>query len=363
MIKKAFVSGQMGQALFWEEDRLRVIDAGNIHESRECSPFEETLFFNGNVEIDFIEDIALEALREDLFKKKSCFDGLNGAIGGLDKKLPKETRVLSMQRAETLYEDNEVAGFIKARLFGNAVPYSADLLGAVKLSGKMNCPNMHILYGTLAKGKDNLENLLDFFRSVITDMSLEKSFVELKNIFVKEGYLAQLFMDIVARLNGDSGKINYSVKFPASISENHPYIAIIFEKMKFFTSVINIRNDIKGLAQEVATIIVTTGVEELAGFSLKKLEEITGVEEDAIRSSFVKHYDFPLDEFILRTRMHHAAEFVMNSPHLNDKEISEKIGLKDFESLKSLCKEFFGTSLHRIRENFLKARSVEKTVA
>ena len=85
MIEKAFVSGKIAQAIFKEDDKLFLIKAKDTENIMECTPYEESLFFNSDTEIKVFGNIAIEELRKTLVKEKSNFDALYGAVGGFDR--------------------------------------------------------------------------------------------------------------------------------------------------------------------------------------------------------------------------------------------------------------------------------------
>jgi hypothetical protein len=49
MIEKAFVSGQIAQAIFKEDDKLFLIKAKDTENIMECTPYEKSLFFNSKL--------------------------------------------------------------------------------------------------------------------------------------------------------------------------------------------------------------------------------------------------------------------------------------------------------------------------
>jgi hypothetical protein len=105
MIERAFVSGQIAQTIYEDQDKIYIIHAKDTDDIQECTPYEKSLFFSSGAEIKVVENISAEELREKLFKEKNCFDALYGAIGGMDKNLSEETRILSIKRAEELVKE------------------------------------------------------------------------------------------------------------------------------------------------------------------------------------------------------------------------------------------------------------------
>lgn len=193
MIEKAFVSGQIAQAIFKEDDKLFLIKAKNTENIMECTPYEESLFFNSDTEIKVFGNIEIEELRKTLVKEKSNFDALYAAVGGFDRNLSEKTRILSIQRAESLVKNPGIFDFVTFRLFGNPVPKDAALKKAVKLSIKNGFEEMHSVYKRLFMNSDVIEYILSIFKEIIWELSLEKEFVMIKNTFITSGIFAKFF--------------------------------------------------------------------------------------------------------------------------------------------------------------------------
>lgn len=49
MIEKAFVSGQIAQAIYADEDKLFIIKAKDADKVLDCTPYEKNLFFDRTV--------------------------------------------------------------------------------------------------------------------------------------------------------------------------------------------------------------------------------------------------------------------------------------------------------------------------
>jgi len=205
MIEKAFVSGQIAQAIFKEDDKLLLIKAKDTENIMECTPYEESLFFNSDTEIKVFGNIEIDQLRKTLLKEKSNFDALYAAVGGFDRNLSEQTRILSIQRAEGLVKDPEIFDFVTFRLFGNPVPKTAALKKAVELSIKNDFQEMHPIYKKLLNNSGVIEYILSIFKDTIFKLSLEKEFAAIKNIFVTSGIFAKLLLNITTTAKGMEG--------------------------------------------------------------------------------------------------------------------------------------------------------------
>jgi hypothetical protein len=232
MIQKAFVSGQIGQSIFKEEDRLFIVKARDAGKVWECNPYEESLFFNIEAEIKILENITIEELRETLVKEKLCFDALYGAIGGFDPKLSEKTRILSIERAENLIKDPEIFDFVKSRLFGNPVPKEASLKEAFELSEENGFEEMSFVYQKLLNNGDIIDYILHTFKEIIFKLSLEKEYAKVKNIFVTNGFLAKLFLAATAVNIEDLNKVVDDFGIDSRIKEEIPLISRILTWMK-----------------------------------------------------------------------------------------------------------------------------------
>jgi hypothetical protein len=235
MIEKAFVSGQIAQAIFKEDDKLFLIKAKDTENIMECTHYEESLFFNSDTEIKVFGNIEIDELRKTLVKEKSNFDALYGAIGGFDPNLSEKTRILSIQRAESLVKDTEIFDFVIFRLFGNPVPKDAALKKAVKLSIKNGFQEMHSIYERLFNNSDVIEYILSIFSDTIFELSLETEFAVIKNLFITSGIFAKFFLNITATTKGLEELEEIVNKFSDNdhIKEKIPSISDILMFMKF----------------------------------------------------------------------------------------------------------------------------------
>jgi hypothetical protein len=199
MIMKAFLSGQIAQSIYLEENRLIIINAKDPGLILECTPYDYSLFFNSGAEIRVFENISKEQLQANLILEKANFDALQSAIGGMDKNLSEETRILSIQHAEKLIENQGVSDFVKSRLFGNPIPEDADIKGALKFSKRNNLQGMILIYGMLVENKDVLGRIARIFKKTIFRLSLVNDFSKINNFFITTGLYARLFVCISAK--------------------------------------------------------------------------------------------------------------------------------------------------------------------
>jgi hypothetical protein len=257
MIEKAFVSGQIAQAIFKEDDKFFLLKAKDTENIMECTPYEESLFFNSDTEIKVFGNIEIDELRKTLLKEKSNFDALYAAVGGFDRNLSEKTRILSIQRAESLVQDPGIFDFVIFRLFGNPVPKTAALKKAVKLSLKNDFQEMHSIYERLCNNSSVIEYILSIFSDTIFELSLETEFAVIKNLFITSGIFAKLFLNFNTTAKGMEGlnKIVNEFSDNHHIKEKIPSIYRVLTLMeskiknKFIDNSDHLDDDIEWLAQ------------------------------------------------------------------------------------------------------------------
>lgn len=199
MIEKEFISGQIARTVFQEDGRLFIMHASDTERVLECTPYEKSLFFHSEAEINIFENITIEELRDKLIKEKRCFDALCNAIGGFDKILSEESRIVSIQDTENLVQNRDIYDFVISRLFGNPLPEEADPGEAIVLSIEKDCPTMNFIYTNLLNGKDIIERIDRFFKEAIFELGLHSEYLKIKNLFITSGLFAQLFLNTIER--------------------------------------------------------------------------------------------------------------------------------------------------------------------
>lgn len=232
MIEKAFISGQIARSIFKEEEKLFLIKADDTETILDCTPYDESLFFNSGAEIKTFEHIPFEDLRKELIKEKSFFDALYATIGGFDPELPEETRILSIQRAENLTKEPDIFDFLKTRLFSNLTPGGALLEEALELAEKNGCRNMKFIYDKLHNGREVIAYVLASFKNTISELSLEKEYVKIKNVFINAGFFSQIFLHLTDKNLKCLNRLFYEFAIDPKIREEIPLISQILTGMK-----------------------------------------------------------------------------------------------------------------------------------
>ena len=227
MIEKAFISGQIAQSIYKDEDKLFIIHAKDVDKVLDCTPYERNLFFDSGAEINVFENITIEELREKLLKEKDCFDALYGAIGGFDKILSDETRILSIQHVESLIKNPYIFDFVTSRFFGNPVPEEADLGKAIELCIEKDFPEMKAIYINLLQGKDIIGRILHIFGETITELGLVPDFVKIKNLFISTGLFAKLFLNTIDKNLENLKSLVLQYKYNIELQEKTSVISTV----------------------------------------------------------------------------------------------------------------------------------------
>lgn len=227
MIEKALIKGQIARAIYEDGHKLFMIHTKDKDKVSECTPYEKSLFFNSDAEIRILENVTLEELKGKLLKEKAFFDALNGAIGGMDFDLSENTRILSMQRAESLVENHETYDFVISRLFGNPLPEEADLGEAIVLSIEKDCPTMNFIYTNLLNGKDIIDRIDHIFKKAIFELELHSEYLKIKNLFISTGLFAQLFLGTIEKNLEKLKRLVPDYKDNSELQENAAALSIL----------------------------------------------------------------------------------------------------------------------------------------
>lgn len=283
MIEKAYVSGQIAQSIYKDEDKLFIIHAKDVDKVLDCTPYERNLFFDSGAEINVFENITIEELREKLLKEKDCFDALYGAIGGFDKILTDETRILSIQHAESLIKNPDIFDFVTSRFFGNPVPEEADLGKAIELCIEKNFPEMKAIYIKLLQGKDRIGRILHIFGETITELELESDFVKIKNLFMSTGLFAKLFLNTIDKNLENLKTLDRGYKYNSELNEKGYVVSAVLTRI---ISRVEQEYDLK-----MPKLAKTHGIE----FEIRGIESVTYVVQKQTKE-FIKDKKKPYNK-------------------------------------------------------------------
>src|SRR6266849_1770915 len=104
-VAEALVSGSLGQAVFFAEGAVRILDAPNA-EPREALPNEIQWFRHTAREVSPADPeglpVAIEKVRARLDEEIRVFNGLDGLLVGMDRDFSAVTRQRALSRAEPM---------------------------------------------------------------------------------------------------------------------------------------------------------------------------------------------------------------------------------------------------------------------
>lgn len=119
MVQKAFVSGSLGQAIFYEGGGYKILDAGG-RKPREARPND--LYFFRNIAREVVPvhpegwPVSFNRVKEALKREVALFKGLDGLLVGMDPDMSNEMRSRATLRANrVLRRDREIARLIARR--------------------------------------------------------------------------------------------------------------------------------------------------------------------------------------------------------------------------------------------------------
>jgi hypothetical protein len=164
MIQEVFILGQIGRAVYEQDDRYYVIGVTEPSTPVECRPGEISLLFDSGTEVSVLhsERIDSEAIKGTLETSAQNYRGLSMTLAGLDSELTTESRVLAIEAAEELFQGKLVRQFVRKRLLARQLPDSADINGAIEQGKAANASSVSSLYEEVkaAQGSITALNML-----------------------------------------------------------------------------------------------------------------------------------------------------------------------------------------------------------
>lgn len=125
----AVVSGHSGVALLIDGDTFSSIHFGE-DEVRQRRPGDFRLLFNGARDLQFLEGVELEQVRERLDLESTRIDALHLALILLDPELAHDTRRTAAEELEELLTDESITHWLESVLHARPLPRSGDPVGA-----------------------------------------------------------------------------------------------------------------------------------------------------------------------------------------------------------------------------------------
>ncbi|MCI0465423.1 MAG: hypothetical protein L0Y57_00185 [Beijerinckiaceae bacterium] len=138
LVAEAFVSGSLGQAVFRDNNALRILEAPNA-EPRDALPNELFWFRHVAREVAPAHPegllVPIARVRERLEEEIRFFSGLDGLLVGMDPDFSQETRRCAINRAEAVLSSNDlIARRIRERFLIPANAQEWDPSGGLAFS-------------------------------------------------------------------------------------------------------------------------------------------------------------------------------------------------------------------------------------
>ena len=126
----AVISGQSGVAVLVDGLRLASMHAGSDAAPVDRSPGEVRFLLGDARDLEFLEDIAPEKVRDHLEVATTKYDALHLALILLDRELAHDTRRTAAEELEELLEDEANLRWVESVLYAHPLPKSGDPVGA-----------------------------------------------------------------------------------------------------------------------------------------------------------------------------------------------------------------------------------------
>lgn len=151
MIEQAYVSGQLGKAIFMEGGHYFLIDTSRS-EPVECRPIDLSSFFAFGAQVitlDTDRRIDRASLSKTLEFQEQLHSALRLSISGLDSDLDSDLRLDVIIEAERLLVDVETHRFVRARMLGVPINEAADITTALELATGNECSIIVNIYQSI----------------------------------------------------------------------------------------------------------------------------------------------------------------------------------------------------------------------
>ena len=169
MIEEVFISGQLGKAFYKENDLYFSLNAEEKNRSKECRSGEVFSFLKSGFELEVTQDkyVNIDQIRSALVTSHVAHRALTLTIGGLDSELSDDTRLLSIEAAEELLNDDYINNFVKRRLLAFPLPKQADINGAILFSNQTGAKTVYSIFDKVATAQNFIKKLTDICNEVM----------------------------------------------------------------------------------------------------------------------------------------------------------------------------------------------------
>jgi hypothetical protein len=138
MIEQAFISGQLGKAIYEDGGRYFVMEL-DAPEPQECRPMDAAKFFGFGAEVTSLSSAKADvaSLRRQLQTQTDAYHALLLVISGMDPVLDFETRSEVIDEADDLLQEEQTYRFVSSRLLSRPLSGAEDILKASDLAASL----------------------------------------------------------------------------------------------------------------------------------------------------------------------------------------------------------------------------------
>ena len=195
MIEQAFISGQIGKAIYKEGERYLAVGLEHSEQPVECRPGDISLLFDCSAEFTAIpgKDIDLHNIRSQLEFDRRVHRAISLTIGGLDAELSFGTRSLSIEAAEELLQDELIRASVRARLLARLLPRIADINGAISQAEAMSAALITNLYKQVRESQRSIGSLLETWTEIAPNFfDLDEEQAQAEKNLIEMGLFADM---------------------------------------------------------------------------------------------------------------------------------------------------------------------------
>ncbi len=139
MITEAYISGQVGKAIYEEDGKFFLIKNKEGNKPVECDHHDYSLFFGvaGDYEHILYAGTTLEEPRKELSFRSDAFDAVTFLIIGMDTRHTDDLKEDAIDVAEEILANKDSFSFARKRLMSCLLPADTDIDRAIEISRRM----------------------------------------------------------------------------------------------------------------------------------------------------------------------------------------------------------------------------------
>jgi tetratricopeptide (TPR) repeat protein len=201
MIQQAFISGQIGQVIYTDDDRYFVLNVEQLEEPIECRPMDLSMFFNYGAEFTTLSgaQLDLSQLRNQLVVQRQAYLALTLIISGMDEELDDESRTAALEAAERHLAEEFAHRFVRARMLGRPLPEEADIEPALNIAVRCAATSVADLYLNIIDCKQAIDLVYQTWVEAAPDyFSSFDERIEAERLLIDLGVFAEMASDLAA---------------------------------------------------------------------------------------------------------------------------------------------------------------------